>query len=103
MVFTSVGVSPLTNTALVEDDAPARSVRAEVRSPKLVASPVVAIVTNSMVLVREAPSPPPIIPRVLLELLPIYILILVKLPKSIAFPVDEIVMKSIVSEYVRYI
>ena len=47
-----------------------------------------------------AAAPPPKTPRVLLELLPIYILILVKLPKSIAFPVDEIVMKSIVSEYV---
>ena len=42
-----------------------------------------------------SPFPPEIIPRVLDEQVPIYDALLDKSPKSVAFPADEIVIKSI--------
>lgn len=61
----------------------------------MLAFPVVEIVTNSIVFIVAGACPPALIPLVELAQVPISLLLLVRVPKLVEFPVDAIVMKSI--------
>jgi hypothetical protein len=90
-------VVPRTKTPLVDDEDPAPNLEASVNEPKLLELPVVAIVTNSILLILlTIPSLPPAkIPLVEDEQEEKEYLPIIRFPKKEALPVVAIVIKSI--------
>jgi hypothetical protein len=73
-------------------DVAAKADLVVVKSPKSVASPVVAITTESITFTNEPVVPPPLTAVVRLDVAVTSLVAAVRLPKSAALPVEAIVM-----------